>query len=95
VQNGLESYSTGDYDPPRSKFEAAKWGPRTRKIARQLEKEDYTTWNSIFTRLARTAQEAEKRGRKKRGAKAAVRDDENESESDIEMHPSNVSAEGH
>ena len=95
MQNELKSYSTGDYGPPRSKFEAAKWGPHTRQITRQLEREDYITWNSIFTHLTCTAQEAEKWGRKKCGAKAAAWDDENESESNIEMHPSNVSAEGH
>jgi len=53
-----------------------------------LEKQDYKTWNLIFTQVARSAADVKKRARKARGVRQASAEDGEDSGSDIEVYTS-------
>ena len=81
-------YSTGEYVATKKRFDQVNWGRSTRKMVKLLEKQDYKTWNLIFTQVARITVDMKKRGKKVRGAPQASAESGDDSGSDIEVYSS-------
>jgi len=81
-------YSTGEYVATKQRFDQVNWNRSTGKVVKLLGKQDYKTWNLIFTQVARAAVEVKKRNRKARGASQATAEGGDDSSSDIEVYTS-------
>jgi len=57
-------------------------------MVKLLAKQDYKTWNLIFTQVARVAVDVKKRARKARGAPQVSAESGDDSGSDIEVYSS-------
>ena len=66
------------------------WGKPTRRIVKLLQKQEYETWNNIFTQIAHAGEDLKKCAKKVRGVSQSSPGCGDDSDSEIEVYPSNT-----